>query len=41
MSIDEQAQIQAMLGLLAEKFIKDPDELSETIIRSLQAEIAS
>jgi transcription termination factor NusB len=82
---DEQAQIQAMLGLLAEKFIKDPDELkrlkelismgiiaemirddamieiarkllirgisvkavsedtglSETIIRSLQAEIAS
>ena len=24
---DEQMQIQAMLGLLAEKFIKDPDEL--------------
>jgi transcription termination factor NusB len=24
---DEQVQIQAMLGLLAEKFIKDPDEL--------------
>jgi len=26
-SHDEQGQIQAMLGLLAEKFIKDPDEL--------------